>query len=836
MRFGSLHSILASCAFAAIPFYSAAAVSIEGAQLDLKIDSEPLGQALQEFANQSGIQVIFFSKVTEGLHAPALRGRFTADAALHLLLNGSKLTYREINPNTIEIRPLAAVDSLLKNDDSQLSPPQTNSNPAAVPAPMGGRVRLAAADQGVGSGGSAVSHDADAAGSVEEITVTARRVSENLQAAPVSVTAFSSGMLQQLAIEDATDFSGRAPNVQIMQTGAGAGAVSIFIRGIGNTALGFNLENPVGMYVDDVYLPRLQGSLIDLLDLDRVEILRGPQGTLYGRDSTVGALKYISKAPDLYDAHYTGEVVFGDFDRRDARVGVSIPVIQGTLAVKVDAATRSQDGYMVGVDPAGVPTGQLGNGIDRSSGRISALYTPNAQWRITLEADIANDRSGSTQATPLVAVGGGACHSAVAPCRTLFNSPYDTGINSVNPGFDDTSGESAHVEYDAGWGLIKSITAYRTLKELDQIDLSQVPDTDRLLPDHKDQDQVSEELQLQSKNSGPFTWLAGLFYFREHITHYANFINIQLNDDDQNSNSYAAFADVTYAIIDDLRLDLGGRISTDEKTIDRAVLPVGGGPAIINGNNTFTETKGTYKAGLDYTITPDVMAYVSNSTGYRPGSFSSTYASPAVAPVVFGHTNAETAINTELGIKTEWLDHRLRANFDIFHTKYENEQTQATSFPYNVTATNFNFKGFEAEIDAKPFNELTIFANLGLLRASTLSGPQAGMHPHFAPSVEGSVGAEYKTPVAANVSLFAGVNDVYTSSFSTDPSDIPSVMQGAYSLLGAQLGLEFYDGKYRVYVDGKNLTDKAYFIATSPDAVQFYGPPRTVFVTLAARL
>src|ERR1700735_3553891 len=181
MRFGSLHSILASCAFAAIPFYSAAAVSIEGVQLDLKIDSEPLGQARQEFANQSGIQVIFFSKVTEGLHAPALRGRFTADAALHMLLNGSKLTYREINPNTIEIRPLAAVDSLVKNDDSQLSPPQTNSSPEVVAAPMGGRVRLAAADQGVGSGGAAVSHDADAAASVEEITVTARRVSENLQ-------------------------------------------------------------------------------------------------------------------------------------------------------------------------------------------------------------------------------------------------------------------------------------------------------------------------------------------------------------------------------------------------------------------------------------------------------------------------------------------------------------------------------------------------------------------------------------------------------------------------------------------------------------------------------
>src|SRR3546814_4519370 len=108
-------------------------------------------------------------------------------------------------------------------------------------------------------------------------------------------------MLDQISASDTIDLSGRAPNVQIVQTGAGAGAASIFIRGIGNNALGFNLANPVGVYVDDVYIPRLQGSLVDLLDLERVEILRGPQGTLYGRDSTVGAVKYISKEPDLFD-------------------------------------------------------------------------------------------------------------------------------------------------------------------------------------------------------------------------------------------------------------------------------------------------------------------------------------------------------------------------------------------------------------------------------------------------------------------------------------------------------------------------------------------------------
>ena len=172
---------------------------------------------------------------------------------------------------------------------------------------------------------------------IERGNATARRFAENLQSTPVAVSAFTNSVMRQFAIADATDLSGRAPNVQIMQTGAGSGAVSIFIRGTGNTALGFNLENPVGMYVDDVYLPRLQGSLIDALEFDRIEILRGPQGTLYGRDSTVGAVKYISKQPDLYNPSYSGKSPSAT--STGATSGRAPPcrcLVQ--LAVRVDAA------------------------------------------------------------------------------------------------------------------------------------------------------------------------------------------------------------------------------------------------------------------------------------------------------------------------------------------------------------------------------------------------------------------------------------------------------------------------------------------------------------------
>ncbi len=830
MRLPGIRSLFAAVVLAILPLCSAAALTNSNIDMSFKIDREPLGKALQEFAVQSGIQVIYLAKITDGLYAPPLHGRFTPEQALAKILGGSKLTYREVNPHTIEVMTLAAAGSFSKSTDTR-SAQRVASATAGV-----GSLPLAPAAADGPSVAQSDESDTSNTAALSPVTVTARRFAENLQSTPVAVSAFTNTIMRQLAIEDATDLSGRAPNVQIMQTGAGSGAVSIFIRGTGNTALGFNLENPVGMYVDDVYLPRLQGSLIDALEFDRIEVLRGPQGTLYGRDSTVGAIKYISKQPDLYDASYDGDVTLGDFDRRDVRVSASVPIVPGELAVSVDAATRNEVGYMEGVNSAGVPTGQFGNGLDRQSARTQILWTPDEHWKINLEADVADDKSGSTQATPLVSESGGPCVSEVAPCRTLFSSPYLTGINtSDNPGFDDTAGTSAHVEYDAPWGTVKSITAYRNLQELDAIDLSQVPDTSRILPDTKNQEQVSQELQLHSK-PGRLSWLFGLFYFREHIAHYADFLGLQLNDDHQTSNSYAGFADITYALLDNLHLDVGGRFTDEDRSIYRAVLPVTSGPAIIAGSAGFSETKPTYKVGLDYEITPDLMAYVSNATGYRPGSFSSTYAFPAVAPVVFGHTNSETAVSTEIGIKSQWLENRLRANLDVFHTEYQNAQTQATSFPYNVTATNFNYKGVELELDARPIPELTFYGSLGVLSADTESGPDAGLRPHFAPPIEYSLGAEYRKDVGHQVTLFAGINDVYTAQFTTDPSNIPSVTQSAYYLLGAQLGAEFQGGKYQITLDGKNLTNSAYFLATSPNAVQFYGPPRTVFVTLSAHL
>ena len=230
------------------------------------------------------------------------------------------------------------------------------------------------------------------------------------------------------------------------------------------------------------------------------------------------------------------------------------------------------------------------------------------------------------------------------------------------------------------------------------------------------------------------------------------------------------------------------------------------------------------------------MVYGVYATGYRTGSFASTYASPHVAEVVFGHTGAETAENFELGLKSEWFDRRLRLNLAAFSTTYNDMQTQSTAVPYNVTATDFRFKGIELEMEARPVRELTLFASGGYLYAETLSGSNAGERPRLTPEFQFSVGGEYRTEVAPGTEMFVNVNNVYTSEYTTDPSNVSSATQGAYSLLGASIGAEFQDGRYRIAVGGKNLTDAAYFNGTSLNVSQYYGAPRTFFVELQVKM
>jgi iron complex outermembrane receptor protein len=670
---------------------------------------------------------------------------------------------------------------------------------------------------------------------LEEIVVTARRVREPLQKVPVTVTAFDKKDLARIDALNSTDLSGFIPNTSISSTGAGTGAVQIFIRGIGQNALAFNLESPVATYIDDVYIGRIQGALLDLLDIQRIEVLRGPQGTLYGRNSTVGAIKYITQDPDLTTPHYGAATTFGSYNRKDVNLFGSAPIVKDELAIKFEVGSLNQDGYIKTYDASGQHVSN-GDGERTLTGRVALLWEPTADWRVDLDFDATNNRSGSTQGTPI------ACTPSGSSCSYVLGSPYKAGQNGANDGYVETYGTSLRVSYDLYWATLKSITSYRVLRDFDAIDFTSLPGANSLLPDHKNQHQASDELQLISKKGQRITWIAGLFYYDENIRHSDNFVNAYLNSDHQISNSYAAYGDATYKIISGLNFEAGIRISQDSKSIARTIYSYPVVTTLYDGNGSFSTSAVTYKAGLNYAFTPEELAYLTYSTGYRPGSFGETYPGPAQIATnsVLTHLNNEVASNVEIGLKNEFFDHHWRLNVDGFYTHYSNLQTESSVSPYPVLSNNVQLEGVEVETEARPTDGLTLFGNASYLASDIQSGPGAGDTLQFAPKFKFAVGGDYRQPITDNITAFVGASMTYTSTFITDSAPVPpnvlvAVTQKSYSLVNAQIGAEFADGHYRLALSGKNLTNTAYFSSISPGTEQFYSPPRTILVSLSVR-
>lgn len=679
----------------------------------------------------------------------------------------------------------------------------------------------------VRASGRTASPDASA---LQDVIVTARRRAETLQKVPVTVSAFDARRLDQLQVRDTTDLSGKSPNVQITAAGSGTGALQVFIRGIGQDALGFNVENPVGVYLDDVYLGRVQGALLDLLDFDRIEVLRGPQGTLYGRNSTVGALKYVTKDPDLETAHYKAGLTLGDFNRVDSVVGLSLPIIKDQLGVKIDVGTRRQDGYLDVVDATGAKTGGHENNIDRQTVRASVLWVPDSRLRVDASADYGRDVSGSTEGTPIMVDAKGAS-------TPVFGSPYKVGDNGADTGGNRSYGVSGRIQYALDGVTLKSITAYRSVANHDIVDLTGLPDEAAfVLPDAKNQHQLSQELQAVSTFSGPLKVIGGVFYYNENIVHDDDFIGIARNIDHQVSDSVAGYADATLALTSRLNLSLGGRYSYDHKSIDRRILDETGA-GLFAGSDAFSSTKFTYKVGADYTFARDILGYVTYSTGYRPGTFVYTYPfQPQIAAgVVLNATRTETAENVEVGLKTELFSHRLRLNGDLFHTDYTGLQSAGSTLPFPIISKNVRLQGAELEFDARPLPGLSLYGGAGYLDSLVTAGLGTGGSPRYSPHWQASFGGEYRRPVSAAVNGFAGGNVVYTSSFRTDDTFGAAVDQSAYALVGAHVGADFAGGKYVVTFEVRNLTDKAYFVSTNAGSTQYYAAPRNFFATVAVR-
>lgn len=741
----------------------------------------------------------------------------------------------------------------------------------------------------------AVAQDAapqEEAAGLDDVIVTARRTSESLQRTPLAVTAFSGETLEQRGAMQTTDLQGAVPNLNIVQGRGSSNSTNIYIRGVGQPDALQTFDPAVGVYVDDVYYSRIRGTQFDLLDLERIEILRGPQGTLYGKNTIGGAMKLVSRRPGQ-EFRARGSVAYGDYDLMEFQGAVSGPITD-SLAFGLSAIHSERGGYVT--DPA---TGAEYNDKNSTAFRAALAWDPTSNISVDLSADYSNDDAGMNvgQATnSLTYLGAYAVAYPVPAVLPEYNYQTRTTPGLPNETRLESWGTALRVNWQMSDSLsLKSITSYRELSTDDYIDFdaTELEIADALVA--VDQNQASQELQL-TYESGPFTAVGGLYYLKEEVSShqesyndallgplYGNPTFLRLIDDALETTSKAAYANLTWQATDALRLSAGVRYTDETKDYARTTsvissysLVVGGLPIFpLNTTYAFSPPEGSYDdtsvmLSADYQLSPDVMAYARFSQGFKSGGFNGRANSATEAT----EYQPETADSYEVGVKVQGWDNRFRMNVAAFSMTYDNFQARVSGVetppgggvPTPVlsvlNAGGLDLMGFEIETTLNPIHNLTLDAQIGRLDAKYSefadarfpAGSRAFQDPAFSPEWTARYGAQYVFDLDGGSNItFGGAarfrsrmalavdNTLITPAGVGTTTELPGMYQDSYWLYDARVVWNDASGRFSIGAYGQNLSDEVYktdaqeFSSIGSIRTAYYGAPQTWMVKLTAR-
>lgn len=591
---------------------------------------------------------------------------------------------------------------------------------------------------------------------IDEIVVTAQKRSESAQRVPLAITALDEETLTEVGFDGFEDLSRITPGLQLGTFGPWA---FVNLRGIGqenNTAGG---DPGVALHYDGIYIGRPVGFLFSAFDSERVEILRGPQGTLYGRNATGGSINYITKKPTA-ELGGTADITLGTYDMVRGRAAVNLPLADG-IATRLVGFFEQRDGFTKNL------AGPDANDADNWGVRSHIEFDRNGPMTLLLSgAYIKSDGVGSkpesrepypgTTTTPNVNLAGppGFAFSG-GPSSGIpgFNNYLGFGpapVNDLRPFKDsnDTNLEhsqeflllSATLEYDLGPVSFRSLTGYGEsyYKTRQDEDYSPLPLSEVLFSE--DAQQFSQEIQLLSNKSTPLQWILGAYYFEEEAFRITEFFKGRFDvfarlfnqpsgwwySGDINSRSYAFFAQATYKVLPSLSLTGGLRYSNDRKKGVNRGFQFSGQP--FSGPVRGQWDKITYRAVLDYQVSDDSLAYVSHSTGYRSGGINQAI-NPLVGNAIY---EPESVRAWEAGFKSMLFDRRVRVNAAAYHNKYSNLQFQVLQLngPIAYNAPGAKVKGIEVEALAEILMGLSVNTAVsytdGKLDDAFIQGTQLG--------------------------------------------------------------------------------------------------------------
>ena len=558
-----------------------------------------------------------------------------------------------------------------------------------------------------------------AAPAVEQVIVTAERRATDLQKTAIAISAFGQQVLADRKIDNIRDLSGQIPNLSISRVTISHTTQTYALRGVGEAD---PIQEPVlAVYVDDVYIPRQIGSMVEFNDLERIEVLRGPQGTLYGRNSSAGALRIITRDPGQ-TLRAKAEVGLGNYGAVDVRALIEGPLVADKLSGSLSYIHHRRDG--TAYDPT---LGHDVNRIDLDAFRAKLRWTPSEPLDVLLTVNALRDRSDTRSYIPVNQPGG------------VFRK--DRSYSEVEPTQDlDQISGSLRVQYALSERLkLKSITAYGgfNLNPVNYDNDGEAALIQKNLIHYNDQ-YVTQEVQLNG-DFGDVTFTSGLFYLHERFfvqrdgysrrnaqntdpTVTPGNYNFARAHNITNTDAYAVFGEATWKATPQLSLTGGLRWTNEEKAFvfDNKVLNLAGQVTgqSIKGSADKTWSAITPKLSAQYQWTPDVLQYVSYSKGFKSGGFDNRATRLDLATLPFAPEDVTTY---ETGLKTQLLDQRLRANLAAFYNDYQDLQVSFYDPAYvgsrRGNAGKAHTYGVELETEARPTERLSAQFNVGWLYA-----------------------------------------------------------------------------------------------------------------------
>ncbi len=774
---------------------------------------------------------------------------------------------------------------------------------------------------------------------LEEIIVTAQRRTQALQDVPLSVMQITPDQLQRSGAVTLEGLNGMIPNAVIEHVGLFPGVASLSIRGVGFSGVESFADPQVPVYVNGVYQARNVQALSSTVDVASVEVLRGPQGTLFGRNAFAGVISLTTNRPDMTETTGSADITIGNYGKVDADVVGNIPLVEDKVAARIAVRKHNFDGFYKnnGVVVTGINNGKATATVDpllegKSIGKEDSLFvrpsirfTPNDDWDISVMGEIYRERSEAAPAGHLSMTGGTLDNMGLTGQYPFGDKKFGIASDGSDPfrighslADKPTDVDSWNVTTDAAYstdiGTIKGIVNFgRSTSEIwsDTDGENYNAFTSARWETYKS---FSGELQYISDFSDRLDVIAGLFYFQDHYkTTQLSFTDFSIPfvpdftvadstqnpgyiNNDGKRKSVAAYAQGEYKLTDELSAVVGARYSWEKKYDYQGVNATLNATGIsrttdfgdhvypTNSALIFTAPSKSWenlspRIGLNYKVDSDIMLFGFWQRAFKSGGFNANSADRDAFRTPFG---VERVDNYEVGMKSEWLDRRLRANVNVFYAQYDGLQrslvTPSTTAPSGVVTTTTNAAdlesyGVELELAAKPMSQFTVFANLGWNKAQYTSYcfDANGLEPTRTPSdgraVCGAIqqiGALFLVPTdysnvkpmrAPRWDITAGFTKEFTVGNAGDLELNASMnyRSGAYvqllniagsyrppmTTVDASLRWLPDDGDYTVTLWGKNLTNEVEILNYLPVSTLFgeyhATPPRTYGVTFGMK-